>query len=131
VAVVVDTDVVSYVFKEDTRGVLYRPHLADQIAIISFITLAELERWPLIANWGARRQQQLKKHLRRYAVQHSSAKLCRSWAEVMYDARRSGQTISANDAWIAATALQLGVPLVTHNRSDFAGVAGLTIICES
>ena len=130
-AVAVDTDVVSYIFKDDTRASLYRPHLADQIAVISFTTLAELERWPLTANWGARRRQQLKTHLRRYGVQYSSASLCRLWAEVMDNARQSGQTISVSDAWIAATALQLGVPLVTHNRADFAGVAGLTIISES
>jgi len=29
VAVVIDTDVVSYFFKRDTRAALYRPHLTD------------------------------------------------------------------------------------------------------
>ncbi len=35
------------------------------------------------------------------------------------------------DAWIAATALLYGAPLVTHNRSDYLGVPELTIISES
>ena len=35
------------------------------------------------------------------------------------------------DAWIAATALHLGVPLITHNKNDYLGVDGLTIISES
>ena len=35
------------------------------------------------------------------------------------------------DAWIAATALHLDVPLVTHNKNDFLGVDGLTLITES
>jgi predicted nucleic acid-binding protein len=35
------------------------------------------------------------------------------------------------DAWIAATALQLGVPLVTHNVGDYAGVSGLAILSEA
>jgi predicted nucleic acid-binding protein len=32
------------------------------------------------------------------------------------------------DAWIAATALALGVPLVTNNPSDYGGVDRLTIL---
>ena len=54
-AVVVDTDVVSYLFKSDTRASLYRPHLDGQLPIISFMSLAELERWTLARGWGARR----------------------------------------------------------------------------
>ncbi len=39
---IVDTDVASFLFKEDTRGDMYKPHLADAVASISFMTLAEL-----------------------------------------------------------------------------------------
>ncbi len=43
-----------------------------------------------------------------------------------------GQTewppIQTGDAWMAATALVLAVPLVTHNPSDYEGVDGLTVI---
>jgi len=49
--VIVDTDVVSYLFKEDTRGGLYEPHLAGVLASISFMTLAELEHWTITRNW--------------------------------------------------------------------------------
>ena len=35
--VVVDTDVMSYVFKHDTRAALYEPHLAGKDLIISFV----------------------------------------------------------------------------------------------
>ena len=31
---------------------------------------------------------------------------------------------------IAATALAMGVPLVTHNPDDYAGVVGLTVLTE-
>lgn len=41
---VVDTDVASFIFKDDTRAALYRPHTADRIAVISFMALTELER---------------------------------------------------------------------------------------
>ncbi len=49
--VVVDTDVVSFLFKRDTRAELYRPHLDGKEQIISFQTLAELLRWTLVRSW--------------------------------------------------------------------------------
>lgn len=130
-AVVVDTDVVSFIFKSDTRATLYRPHLNNQIAVISFMTFAELEQWAFVAVWGANRQRQLKAHLRRYVVQHSSNDICRLWAETMSNARRKGSPMGVADAWIAATALYLQSPLITHNRNHFDDVDGLNIISES
>lgn len=130
-ALVVDTDVVSFIFKNDTRAALYIPHLSGHMLTISFQALAELELWTLAANWGARRKQQLDRHLRRYLVEHSSPALSRQWAEATDSARRGGRPLAAADAWHAATALLLDVPLVTHNGAHFAGVAGLTVISES
>jgi predicted nucleic acid-binding protein len=129
-AVVVDTDVISYLFKSDTRASLYRPHLDGHLPIISFMSLAELERWTLARGWGARRRQDLLNYLRRYLIEPSSPDLCRLWAEAMDSGRRAGKPISTGDAWVAATALAYGVPLVTNNPTDFAGVTGLTIISE-
>jgi tRNA(fMet)-specific endonuclease VapC len=129
-AVVVDTDVVSYLFKRDTRADLYRPHLDGQLPIVSFMTLAELERWTLARSWGARRRQDLLNYLRRYLVEPSSPNLCRLWAEATDSARRAGKPILTADAWVAATALAYDVPLITNNPADFAGVAGLTIVSE-
>jgi predicted nucleic acid-binding protein len=55
-AAVVDTDVVSMLFKGDTRAVAFQPHITGRLLGISFMTLAELERWPLERNWGQRRK---------------------------------------------------------------------------
>ena len=46
-AAIVDTDVVSMLFKGDTRARAYRPHVTGRLLGISFMTLAELERWSL------------------------------------------------------------------------------------
>jgi predicted nucleic acid-binding protein len=35
------------------------------------------------------------------------------------------------DAWIAATALEYGLELVTHNAADFQAIAGLRVITEA
>ena len=39
----------------------------------------------------------------------------------------SGAAISAQDAWIAATALRHNLPLVTNNATDFENVSGLEV----
>ena len=129
---IVDTDVVSFIFKGDTRGALYDTHLAGKLAYISFQTAAELEQWAIARNWGARKHADLLEFLdQRFAVIESSPQLCRQWAEVREQVRQAGQFIQPADAWIAATAALYGVPLVTHNQADFVAVAGLTIITES
>jgi predicted nucleic acid-binding protein len=94
------------------------------------MTLAELRRWTLERNWGARRRQELEEYLSRYFVVHSEDQICERWAEAMHSARSNGQPIAASDAWIAATALFLDVPLVTHNGRHYSGVAGLRVISE-
>ena len=43
-AVVVDTDVVSYLFKSHPVAFQYLPDLKDRTPMISFMTLAELDR---------------------------------------------------------------------------------------
>lgn len=129
-ALVVDTDVASFLFKNDTRAALYIPHLSGHMLTLSFQTLAEMDLWALSAGWGLERRRRLERYLRRYIVEDSSPALCRRWAEVIDGARRRGRPIAAADAWVAATALLLDVPLVTNNESHFASVPGLTVISE-
>ncbi len=126
----VDTDVVSYLFRGDTRAQFYRPYLAGKQLAISFMTVAELERWVLERGWGQPRQQRMEAYLRRFTIYLVNRALCRAWAEVTYQARRKGRPIQTADAWIAATALTYSLPLVTHNVSDYAGVDGLALISQ-
>jgi predicted nucleic acid-binding protein len=128
--VVVDTDVASFLFKRDSRARLYRPHLVGKILYISFMNLAELERWAVSARWGAAKLAQLDHYLQRFNVVLVDRTLCRRWAEVMDAADATGQPVGVADAWIAATALALNCPLVTHNATDFQGVPSLSIITE-
>jgi predicted nucleic acid-binding protein len=127
-AVVVDTDVVSFTFKRDTRAVPYRRHLVGRTLLVSFMTLAELDLWALRRNWGRPTRDRLERFLRHYVVQPYDRNLCRLWAEATDGARRKGRPIEVGDAWIAATALLAGVPLVTNNAADYAGVDGLTVL---
>jgi len=47
--VVLDTDVVSFLFKSDSRAQAYLPHLRNRQWLISFMTEAELEQWALLS----------------------------------------------------------------------------------
>jgi tRNA(fMet)-specific endonuclease VapC len=130
-AVVVDTDVVSYTFKGDSRRDAYRKHLNGRFLLISPQTIAELERWALTANWGVGRRSGMEQHLRRYLVQPFSRALCVKWAEAIHGAGLNSFTVHGADAWIAAVALLHDIPLVTNNGKHFRGIEGLIIISES
>ena len=123
--IVLDTDVVSFLFKADTRAQIYLPQLQDRQWFISFMTEAELEQWALLANWSEKRVVWLRLFLSRFVVVPSSHDLVLKWAEAMVAARRNGRRIETADAWIAATALLYDAPLLTHNKADYLGIPGL------
>jgi tRNA(fMet)-specific endonuclease VapC len=126
--VVVDTDVISFVFKGHRRAADYSNDLDGKQIVVSFMTVAELKRWALEKRWGANRIAKLDQQLRQVIVYPVDLSLCQKWAEVVVEAKDKGRPISAQDAWIAATALQENLPLVTNNSKDFAGISALTVI---
>lgn len=129
--VLVDTDVFSYLHKGDTRARLYGRHLEGRVLLISFMTVAEVERWALVKNWGEARRAQLELDLSRYVVSAPDRGLCRAWAKVCHEARRLGRSIASADAWIAATAWHLRIPLVTHNRRHYDWLLDVLVVSES
>jgi len=126
--VLVDTDVFSFLFKGHSLGRLYEADLDGKTVALSFMTVAELDRWAIQSNWGATRKSWLDLYVELFAILAYDRALCSKWAEVMAAAQRRGRRIECADAWIAATALLYGLPLATHNRSDYLGVPGLKII---
>lgn len=129
--VIVDTDVVSYTFKRDSRHELYRPHLDGKLLYLSFMTIAELDQWANLHHWGERKRAELEAFLRPYTVIESDRELCRQWAAIRAEVQSNGYHIETADAWIAATALLYNVPLVSHNRTDFSHVPDLQLISEA
>jgi tRNA(fMet)-specific endonuclease VapC len=126
---VLDTNIVSYLMKSHSLAEAYRSHLQGNVLAISFMTVAELFEGAFRARWGERRRAALEFGLQSYMIVPYSAEICRRWGQVRYERRR--QPISGEDAWIAATALVQGAPLITHNPSDFQGIASLTVISET
>jgi len=129
--VIVDTDVTSYFLKEDSRAELYRPHLLGLPKIISFMTLAELRRWEIQNNWGAKRIEKTNNFLDDFAIIYADEKLCEIWAEIKSGAHKKGRPIETADAWVASVALMFDVPLVTHNCRHFENIEHLKIISEA
>jgi len=120
-----DTDVASYIFKNDSRAVAYLRLLENHWPFISFITLGELRRWPIVRNWGVDRIADFEKKLNLYTVIHSTSETCNYWSKIT---SIKGQPISYHDGWIAATAIEYGIPLATNNRKDFENIPGLVLI---
>ena|SRR5712692_3339758 len=109
-ATVVDTDVVSLVFKGDTRAGKHLSALQAPDLLVSFMPEAELERWILQAKWGPERIIRFRTYMKRFVSVPSSRDLIVKWAEVMVAARSLGRRIEVADAWIAATALLYEAP---------------------
>ena len=62
-AVLLDTDVTSFLFKKDTRARLYQRHLVGRDRFISFMSLAELDQWAAGHKWGQARRAALERFL--------------------------------------------------------------------
>lgn len=53
---VVATDIVSYLFRVDSRAERYRALLNESFRVLSFMTLAEIEYWAISRGWGRARR---------------------------------------------------------------------------
>lgn len=127
--VVIDTDVLSFYLKNDSRFAKYAGELDGKQLVISFQTQAELMLWQELHNWSdARRDKAARLIAQQYIVFPVDAALCRTWAQLRSDVQKAGRVIQVADAWIAATAIALGVPLATHNARDFSHIAKLNLI---
>jgi predicted nucleic acid-binding protein len=126
---VIDTDVASFIFKWHPK---FAPQYLDIVRgselIISFMTVAEMHQGALNANWGPRKCAVLEAYLADFSVLHSDSLLCSTWGAVRNESTQKGHPISSADAWIAATALVLAVPLVTNNLKDYRYVDNLHLV---
>jgi len=122
-----DTDVVSFLLKGDSRAANYLPILTGNRLALSFMTVAELFQWAAVRKWGTRRVAALERTLATYLIVPADVETCRVWGTVRASRAAAWHPISPQDAWIAATALRHGLPLVTHNAGDFQGIASLDV----
>lgn len=130
-ALLADTNILSYAHNEHTLWNAYHPILKGHAVLIAAQTVAELRFGALRVNWGTRRVARLEALISQHPVVYPNDAICWRWARLRADVERAGRHLGPNDAWIAATAFELDVPLVTHNARDFKMIKGLTIITKN
>ena len=126
--VVVDTDVVSYLFNDHSFAPAYERILAGRYLAVSLTTIAEIEYGMALKNWGSKRRTLMRRHLSDFVCIFPDIDTAETWARLRSAGYKKGRQIESEDAWIAATALRLNIPLVTNNVDDFRSVDGLTIL---
>jgi len=117
--ILVDTDVVSYLFKGHPVAKAFAARLEGNHLCISFVTLAEIEFGMRAAHWGSHRTHAMRSHLAKFQVIQSNREVCRIWAAVMSESTSKGRRMAQHDAWIAAAAIHLNASPATNNLKAF------------
>jgi predicted nucleic acid-binding protein len=98
---------------------------------LSFVTRAEAHFGARLAGWGPRRMELLNSSLASVEVVWPGHGLSDAYVELRAWCHRTGHGLAGKaheaDRWIAATALWLCLPLVTHDRL-FTGVKDLQVL---
>ena len=120
-------DTTVFVARESGRE-LQAELLPDELAA-SVITIGELRAGVLAAADVETRDRRLATLTQALALEPISidGTVAESWARLRLLLRDSQQRMPLNDSWIAATALSLGVPVVTQD-DDYVDISGLAVI---
>jgi predicted nucleic acid-binding protein len=120
--VVVDTDVFSRVVLAARPSSGYEgfvPLLQGVRIVLSAQTVGELLIWARSSSWGPQRVQRLDELIARCAVVPIDRALTEVWADLSVACRQQGHGLQDKqhvaDRWIAATAIHLGIPLVSND----------------
>jgi tRNA(fMet)-specific endonuclease VapC len=127
-AVLLDTDVYSFVSGGHSRGEAFRRVLEGKRLCLSFATIAELYKGARKRGWSDTRIEDMEVDLHRYLVIEYDALLARTCGELLAERESAGWRMEEFDAWIAATALRHAIPLATNNRRHFSGIPRLELI---
>ncbi|MDE2699774.1 MAG: type II toxin-antitoxin system VapC family toxin [Gemmatimonadetes bacterium] len=125
--VILDTNIVSYIFNKDTRALYYQNQIRGRRVLISFQTLEELWYGAYTKGWGDRRKNELAHHLEQYEIIWPGPELVTTCARLRSERKSAGREMRESDAWIAATAIMLGYPLASHDH-DFSDISDLELI---
>jgi len=120
-----DTSV--FVARESGRP-LDQDRLPDELAV-SVVTVGELQAGVLVAADVTTRQRRLATLTQVLTMDPVPVDedVATAWARLRVLLRDAGRRMPVNDSWIAATALSLGVPVVTQD-DDYVELAELPVI---
>jgi predicted nucleic acid-binding protein len=127
--VLLDTNVASYLMKGTAEAERYRRHVERQRIALTLISVAEMRYGGLKADWGEERRLQLERFIAGCTLIPGNAEIALTAAAIMNHRKRIGRRMEWPDAWVAATAIAHGLPLITHD-ADFYGIDGLEVVTE-
>jgi tRNA(fMet)-specific endonuclease VapC len=123
-----DTNTCIYIHRRKPPEVLARfRRLRAGEAAVSVITYGELLFGAEKSVMRARVRQIIEEFTSIVQVLPLSAEIARTYGVIRAALSARGETIGANDLWIAAHARALDLTLVTNNEREFKRVAGLKI----
>jgi tRNA(fMet)-specific endonuclease VapC len=123
-----DTDTCSYIMKRSHPQVLKRLQAVPVSDVcMSVITKAELLYGVEVSPRRSQDAAALAAFLPYVEALELPDDAALPYAEIRADLKRRGALIGANDLFIAAHALALGLTLVTNNTAEFDRVKGLTL----
>jgi tRNA(fMet)-specific endonuclease VapC len=129
--VVVDTDVYSArLIPDSALARRYEPLLVGRAEFVSFQTVAEVRYGALLRRWGDTRLRRMEAAFSQIEIVYPGPDLISAYAELRVTCQRAGHALSQRehdaDRWIAATAIRLGIPLVS-NDGIFDNTPGLIV----
>lgn len=131
--VVVDTMVVSWLFDDRPNELAqrYRTLIGPRPVLLAFQTVMELRYGVLRAGWGQLRRRRLERRIAELTVVEPDDQMITTCASLRAHCAEIGHALAGKlhdgDRWIAAAAMRLGVPLVSHD-GIFDGAPGLECV---
>lgn len=117
---IVDTNAVSD-FSVGDEAVLKRLRQAQKI-YLPFVTIAEYRFGLLGSNSRRVREKWFNDLIRVWDVLPAGEQTATHYAEIRHDLKKNGRPIPSNDIWIAALAVEHGIPVLSRdNHFTFVG----------
>ena len=125
-----DTSSVSRYLTSGYKSQSFEFFQAPHVPVISFQTEAELQMWVLRPSTPPIDRERARRFLETATVLQSNSAVNRLFAEIMVARmlmypKKTWRDLDVGDAWIGATAVARGLPLITYDRRGFNDVPGL------
>src|SRR5260370_18918805 len=131
--VVVDTMVISWLLDERPNPLAerYRLLIGAAPVLLAFQTVMEVRYGALRARWGELRRRGLERRLAQLTVVQPDDEMITVCVQLRAECQRTGHALGDKlhdgDRWIAAAAIRLRCPLVSHDGL-FQDTPGLTLL---
>jgi tRNA(fMet)-specific endonuclease VapC len=123
-----DTNICIYATKGTFPALAKRlPTVQKGDACISVVTLGELLHGVAKSNQSAKARSAVERTTSLLSVYPLDEDVAEAYATICADLERKGTPIGANDLWIGAHALTLGITLVTNNDREFKRIPKLKV----